>query len=595
MILDLLASLSFYAVPFLTGRLITKKISSAFAIGALFWFIIFFFLSKANLTPAFFTILIKILVIGIVSVSSVKLGFDLFRSKLELPDKELVFLFIFSLLIYFLIWKAQTPYPYALNWDIYEHITLAHEISSSGRFSFFTTQLSDTFTFNSYPPLFHILLALPKLIFNANLLGVYWYLEYWFYLLTILASYFLTKNLFEQKYLAIFSATIGGLIFQSQMAYSPFFLLPQTLAALLIIATLSEIVKEEKIQIFPLVAASVTIFFLHYLLGSSGIITLLIFPLFKKIHLSLKAKRIITITTLLILILVLLLHSFGSWNLTQREEAFHFRLPLDTLMAFLFDWYGILLPIFFPIGVLLLWRSKNNFQTLFLSTTFLLSAIALAPFSYVLKVFALAGYFVNTVVSYGVYYSLDKLPRKLHPFGVAWIFLAFLTVFITNKSFYKEPLNFKGIESNVSKLELKAADWLVQNAPPNSLLISDPATQYILEALSGVNSQGGAFMDLTTRETLTKIQTVTDIEDLKKTTQTIRDKLPTKKTDHRLLILSGRYFLWQRFPQDWKLSTFYNIWKPESIPKEGKEYIDFLKAQKAEVLYENEELLIIQL
>src|SRR3989344_8486118 len=65
--------------------------------------------------------------------------------------------------------------PYSLNWDYYQHQTLARLIQD-GKFDFFTTKISDTFGFNSYPPTFHLLIAASP--FPAKL-SVDYVVNYW--------------------------------------------------------------------------------------------------------------------------------------------------------------------------------------------------------------------------------------------------------------------------------------------------------------------------------------------------------------------------------------------------------------------------------
>lgn len=110
-------------------------------------------------------------------------------------------------------------------------------------------------------------------------MGVYWWIEYWHYLLTILATYFLTQKIFRKKELSLFSAVASGLIYESSIVYSNLFLIPQTLAAVLGILLLGEIINNSdytEIQIpiirsiiksVPVIISLATIFFLHFVIG----------------------------------------------------------------------------------------------------------------------------------------------------------------------------------------------------------------------------------------------------------------------------------------------------------------------------------------
>src|ERR1035437_8141594 len=199
-LIDLMVGLSFYLLPYLTGRIFVKKIVQAWILGALIWFVIYFVVAGLNSIVKFdFQSVIRIIAVVISIVVLLRIGKDFIKQKPRIYWQNLfitLVLSLFTTFVYFFVWKRNTPYPMQLNWDIYEHITLSNLIAS-GKLSFFTTKLSDTYTFNSYSPIFSILLSLPKVIFQRSLLGIYWVLEYWHYLLTAFAAFILAKKVFN--------------------------------------------------------------------------------------------------------------------------------------------------------------------------------------------------------------------------------------------------------------------------------------------------------------------------------------------------------------------------------------------------------------
>jgi hypothetical protein len=170
-------------------------------------------------------------------------------------------------------------------------------------------------------------------------------------------------------------------------------------------------------------------------------------------------------------------------------------------------------------------------------------------------------------------------------------------VFYRNETYFKEPLYFLGSESNISPAEVQAGDWLSKNAPSGSLLVSDPSTQAVLEAASGVNSQGGPYMSLETRRVLESINRSDDYGAVAERLLTIQDNLAFERqvrTD-TLFVLSGRYFAWQQFPSEQKESFYYNIWQPVLLDPGDQGYINGLvDSHKFNLLYRNSELAILR-
>ncbi|MDO8504129.1 MAG: hypothetical protein Q7S60_05625 [bacterium] len=231
-LLDFLGSSTFYLIPFVVGSLFTgpfrhQSRALTFSLGAILIYGLFF---VANLisSPGIFLSLMRgvlflafaaWLVKALYSFSKQKIYFlETIRTKVrELMPFAL--LFVITGFLHFFIWKSLTPYPLALNWDIYEHITNAHLIAG-GQFAFSPSQISDTFTFDGYSTLFHTLLSLPELLLKSHLIGLYWWLEYWHYLLSSIVVYVATVNFLGNKKVAFLSALISSLVFESSIVYS---------------------------------------------------------------------------------------------------------------------------------------------------------------------------------------------------------------------------------------------------------------------------------------------------------------------------------------------------------------------------------------
>lgn len=593
MILDFFASLSFYVIPYLIGRFFTKNIVISWFAGALSLFIVYFGLSQiAVFLKINFALSVFIPVVGLSAISFIRLLVGIIKSKnFVKPSKEIIFMLIFSSLAYFLIWKRNTPYPLVLNWDMYEHLTLANLITQ-GKLAFLSTKLSDTFTFNSYSPMFQILLSIPKIIFQRNLLGIYWWLEFWQYLLTVIASFWFAKRLFGDKLIALLSALISALVFESAVAYSPLFLIPQTLVSLLTVFLIGEL---KNIKFRFLVLAAIVIVIMHYIVGLVCVAVLgcIYWGQNKNI---LKRPNLAILASFLAASALIFVNFKAKWDILGIEEAQHFNFPLWHKLGFLADWYGVGLTVGFIIGLVSIIRSKDLNGKIVLIFALLLLGLSIAPFSYFLKFYVLGGYFVNIVIALGLYAVLSGLPRLWKILGFSWIALFLVLTFYKNQIIYKDPLHFNNLETQLSFEEIKAGEWLSKNRNANTFLISDPSTQYLLEALSGVNTQGGAYMNLETRLKLISINGSFDPIFIKNKLLEIKDELDETAYKEAIFAVGGRYFAWQNLSKKEKESSFYNIWSPRLTSSEDKTFIYFLsKSSSFKLIYTNDEISLFKI
>ena len=341
MLIDFIASLTFYIIPYLTGRFFTKSVIQAWVLGALLWFVLFFIVKDGEI--------IKYLAIFISSVSIIAFAAIVVKKRPRVNVPSLVPIsgaLIFASIIYFGVWRINTPYPMQLNWDMYEHITLANQISQ-GNISLFTVNISDTFTINTYSPIFSILLSIPKIIFQKSLVGIYWWLEYWHFILTAIATFLLAKKVFNNNLLSFMAAIISSLTFESLIAYTTLFLIPQTLVALVAIFALIEIEDYKPIWVLPLFFM---IFLTHYIVGTLSVLILLVVYLSRHVNMSTKILNFGIIASFILLLASIIINFIGSFEVLGREEAAYFNFSLMEKADFFLNWYGLFLFVFLPIG-----------------------------------------------------------------------------------------------------------------------------------------------------------------------------------------------------------------------------------------------------
>jgi len=111
----------------------------------------------------------------------------------------------------------------------------------------------------------------------------------------------------------------------------------------------------------------------------------------------------------------------------------------------------------------------------------------------------------------------------------------------------------------------------------NTLLISDPATQFVLEGMGGVDTVGGAYMPNPIREELSRVLDTNNPNYLVEMTRNLSDGL-SKKYGNRVIAISGRTSVWQSVSPTNKLSFSYNVWTPQDLSLNQLKYIDSLRS-----------------
>lgn len=598
MLADFFISVSFYLVPLFLGLLFTRGLILGYSIGVLSTFLIILIFNYFNLNyllkPIFFLIFLTSL-LKIVKNPNKNL-------TLNKNHIFVILLLFFSTLVFLVIWKKNTPYPLSINWDIYEHISVANNISN-GFFGVLPSQISDTFTFDGYTSIFHSLLSLPKILFERELLGIYWWLEYWHYLSVTYVGFLLCKTLFNKTSAAILGGFLSALVFESSIVYSNLFLIPQTFSALIFAFLINNYLKSynqpnSKYQPFKLNDLLASIFLIisfHFVIGLAATFIVILLYFLRKF--DLKIVKYAVFVSVVVFLLSAFLNTFGSVPLTSREEARYFDLNLFKKLQLFLDWYGIYILLFLPIGIFYILKSNKKPLFEILVITLFSASIAIAPFSYSYKFFVLTRYLLNIIIVGGLIYTFGYLKLSIQKilYFISIVFLFF--VFYFNQLSYKDQLQFLDYKTHFSFEEKNASEFLLKTYPLKTLLISDPGTQYIFEALTGLNSQGGAYMDYLTRKKLIEIYLKSDPEEIIKIIKEIDDLDPKyQKPQKRILILSGRFFAWEKLPQYQKESFYYNIWSPTIINSEDKKFVELmLKSSKTKLILENDQMTIIEI
>lgn len=470
-------------------------------------------------------------------------------------------LLILLSVLFYALWRINSPYPSPLNWDIWEHQTVINAIRG-GAFALLPSQLTDTFQFDGYTTLFHVILAAIQHVLHVqNIPGFWWIAEGVFFVLTTLATYAFVYAITKNRLAAFAGGILSAGFFESAVAFTTLFLLPQTVAALIWVVGMTVVVTQKTKQKKLLAAFITTLVILpfHAIVGTLGAVYIFIMAIEPKLNWLLVLIASYVVPTYLIA-------HFGLTGL-NAGEAQYFNQTLPEKLALFRQWYGYL-PI--PFLLLGLWKGNRTLTVMFAASIGLLAS----PFPYVLKFVVIIRYIMIAVMAIGIGEYLKLLTSNI----ARYIALGVLTagtigIFVANTSLWKNPVIFRGIASHVSVDELTAAAFLKSHYS-GVFLISDPATQYILEPLSGVNTQGGAYMTSASRQKL----------------------LNMNLEPGTLLAISARTSKWLFVDSKDQMSIAFNIWRPDALSMNDELMIGQWKNRFAgKEVYRNPSIVIFEI
>ncbi len=619
---SIIAAGIFYLLPVLLGRgtyglinfytlarnkksiSLPKTFVNYFVIGSLIVFatalfvnyVVMLIVKNSNFIELFADSLIIVSVIGVIG------NFVLQPNIKSLKNINVLIASVFLGGLGYLLWQLHSPYPF--NWDIYEHQTLINNIFR-GEYSFFPTHITDTFGFNSYSSLFQTLIATSQLLAPIEFFSYWHAISLIHFVSVIFVSYFLVYEITDDKIISTISTLLAAFIFDSNSTFTSLFLLPQTLAAVVFIFALWQFIVQVKSGKLPsiLTVSLICIFLIlcHYIVGFiAAVLYLAVYLYFRNhqfilFHLK-KIPLFIGIGLVLAFLIVFFSHNLNL-NFLNQGEAASFNFSLFQKYNIMRQAYGYFFAIFIPIGIVLIIKRKKELEIGGLIIMLFLLLLVLVQLPYVIKFYVLTRYFVHLVLAIGLGSLLKQIKNPPLYSLSFYIIIIFLTsIFIVNAATWKQLLEYNNIFTQIAPNEIKAAYFLETNyAGQDVLLVSDPATQHLLEPLSLVNTQGGAYMDKKTRILLNKISLSDNPSQVVSNLYQINDKL-SPSTGKRLFVLSGRYFSWQKNSIKNKQSLAYNIWYPEDLTFADKKTIALLSSEPAHfsLIYQNPTVAIFE-
>lgn len=581
--------------------LLLTKVGMTFSLGTALLLLL------ATLTAAFnvFHLLFVPVMLTLAGLGLSRAIITYFYSKKSpvMPGKKLLF-FAFLAAVSYALWSNRSPYP--LNWDLYEHQTLVWDMSS-GSFSFFTNEMSDTFGFLSYPPTFHILLFTSQLFTSqdpADLLLSWQALSVVHLFTVILVTYVASKIITHNTTISLTAAVLSAFLFDSVISFSSHFLLPQTLAAVTGILLWSKVFLPSKSTVLSEIwfwLAVLGVVLLHFVIG--GFVAILIIGSYSvKAILSSWSRIPAWIEYMLFLALVAggyVLASQLDFSSLNRGEASSFSIPPQQLLIYMRQIYGYLLVCFVPVGMLVFLRKNTVNSKIILFAAIGTTALLATGLPYVVKFATISRFFWILLTATGIGYLFSKSisSQKAATVGaISTAFFAGIMLLSVNAVTWQQHLHTEGRVSHLSEQDIDAARFLQTLPSQTYTVISDPSTQYILEGLSGVNSVGGAFSLPEHRSKMAAFYTSEYSRESIRALTALEDAVPEDTSEKKLLVLSGRTFEWFTLPESMQQAIDFNLWRPHALSIYDQSSLQKIsRLLGTEPIYQNSHLVIFEL
>ncbi len=630
----LFLSLKFFFVPILIGRFLYllftfkhwqlelnkgKKFFESFwnlpwyfIFGEIFIFALALILHYSHLIPqeSFFLVLSNLINFFFYLAILINFFTLLFFNwkKIKLQHFCLLILIITSSFITYSCWLVKSPQP--LNWDYYQHQLLADDIRL-GNFSFFINEVSDTFGFLSYPPSFHLnlVLAQGQQQLNSQSIIRFWQsITYLHFIIFLIAIASLAQTLFKNKKLTFLTVAISALIFDSAVSFTSLFFLPQTFTAVWLILLLASLLQRVNFKAnfswWLLFWGMLFLIISHFVIGSLAALFLLAVFIYLKFPLLQKKRSQLFLSIIIISLIIFGLYLARQLDLSfiNRGEAASYVFDFTTVLTNLHRFYGVfgLIGIVggFFITLFSYFKNKNNsnFSWVFINIFLISTGILFSSFPYVSKFFTIFRFFYDLSLAIFIFWLLGLFKSHFSKFLILIISLFTLfSTLIANFYFWKVDLNYQSSWSHSNQEDEQIADLLWQHYFKQPvLLISDPATQHIIEGLSGINSAGGAYGTKDNRLLIANLYRSTSIENFLCDLLKISDSVTTSTTK-KILAFSGRSFLWFESELSDKLLFNYNVWSPNNLSLRNQYFINSLKkSARVTSIYESPYMVILE-
>jgi len=388
--------------------------------------------------------------------------------------------------------------------DYFQHLTIPNGMFFNNMLCITPNQCSGLFLQTGYTTFYHIILGNITTFLQIDPIRAFYVLDIISPIIASIPIYAIFKKFTSSTIWSQVGVAVTLLIFVTG-AYEFVFFIPQTFAILLFLM----IVKEQKLSWWKLALAAILLFSTHFIIGAF----LAVLLIGKRIIIeNIHTKKGVLSYTLILLVSCVF---FGFVNIAGFSiEKF---VQTDTLAMI-----GSFTNSYFPDNLQVIWNVLGS-----LSLIAVLAIIAgifkrkfnqafLIPFSFLMiglicyfiaptyanKFLLLSGLYA-TILTIEFLQSLQfKLLMKALVASVL-IIICGIGYFVQYKNYLKFYTQENGTVSAFVENDRAIIDYLKRNPPvPNTVIISDPYTQLMIESLANVPTVQAQYMQLKTRQNL---------------------------------------------------------------------------------------------
>jgi hypothetical protein len=403
-----------------------------------------------------------------------------------------------------LLFRSNFVWPSMPGWDLYAYLGGSNWIyANHGTVNLLPASVGIVMPTAYF---FQDLIASLSYVVGANPYSIFWASSFIVIPLFGVLIYETSLSFTKKCSIAFFASTIALLIPGSETFLGPQYLFPSTLSMLIFLLILNFIIGFEDFTRFYISLLLVFLFLFYVVYYFPIVVTL---PLFLVLVITKRfrgrwSRNRLALISCSIFVVMIALSWTGSYLLTPGT------FPAVQKIGMITDVYPIIFIVLFFAGcciVLLKYLKAAEVESSFIAiyAISLLIVYFLPPFSSIrVEIFFRCFFAIIAAIPFSTLlemlfskYKAQKTNGHLYKsifksrFGKLIVIFSCLFIILTLALSLPNFLSYATAvphDSNISKDEYLSAKWIQQNTPPNTYVITDPSTGYVLRGLTIRNS-----------------------------------------------------------------------------------------------------------
>ena len=501
----------------------------------------------------------------------------------------IIFLIFINGFIVSIIYRSFSPFPLQPSWDAFTENTVFNKIYYNNFYHLLRTTYSSAILVNAKTPLLPLLASIICKIVNIDYISLCWSLPFLSIPLYSLSIFLLSYKYLGNKYIAFIASIISIWIGEfglptfsspSQSGLTVIFL-SLFLYSILYLSSHSSIEFKNKVIYYSILF--LCFFSFHYLISLYTFSLLILLYFLKKISERWKFTiYFLSIFSLGIIALIIMQHleilSLEKlrldllnyiFDIETRYYPFSYKFDMIDTWYTRYIFYTALLSSIYIIMKRFIYNLNEELNMLWVAYLFLMTVgIFFSPINYAMRLYPLMHPLLSFLSAYFFFIPITEkiitINKKIMMIGVLFLFLSPiillpLTEYVNKHRFMGDT---NGIATSFMNYEISMASWIRENTPSDSVIISEPVTQNIFEALANRQSLGGMFVEI---DKINEIKNALLLDEDTISTYTLRN-ISNNKKGTVILIISGRVLYWINSKLD-------KIFHPHDIKPQYMEYI----------------------